>query len=123
MPVESAADLAAFFNPDEFGTAAVYRPPLGAETGVIGILVSEPDTVADFGEGSAGLLVRAIEIQVSAMSCVPEENGLFFPGTVVNGALVARGDCYRINQPPQTDEMNRLIYRCQCEHLDEDKRP
>lgn len=27
MPVESAADRAVFFDPDEFGTGVVYQPP------------------------------------------------------------------------------------------------
>lgn len=37
MPVESAADRAAFLSPDEFGTAATYTPAGGVAAALTGI--------------------------------------------------------------------------------------
>jgi hypothetical protein len=67
MPIESADDLAAFFDPEEFGTAVTYLPR-GADQAVpilaIWIL---PGGTAPFGRGDVALdkhrfVIRAAEV-------------------------------------------------------------
>lgn len=50
MPVESAADRAVFFNPDEFGVTARYVPASGEGVDLDGWF-SEPSDRAFAGEG------------------------------------------------------------------------
>ena len=49
MPVETAADRAALFNPDEFGTTAQYQVKGGGPVDVAGQFLNEDDVVT-FGE-------------------------------------------------------------------------
>lgn len=71
MPVESAADLAAFFNADEFAHAAVYRPPGGGAGTPCAVLIGEIDSAAapDDGrpiDGQKTVTVQAAEIAAPA---------------------------------------------------------
>ena len=70
MPVESAADRAAFVNPDEFGLAATYALAAGGNTSLSGIF---DEILAEGAGGNPGLatkvpdfLVRTADLPVGA---------------------------------------------------------
>ena len=55
MPVESAADRAAFFDPEEFGDTATYQPAVGSPVSIDGIYddgFAEIDTLVEAGAAS-----------------------------------------------------------------------
>ncbi len=54
MPVENAADLAAFFSTDDFAEAATYRPASGPDVAV-SVIVDRPTREVSLG----GLAVSA----------------------------------------------------------------
>lgn len=64
MPVESAADLAGMFDPDEFGVAVLYVPvdPFAASFTLDGIF-DRRHVAVDFG---AGAPVSAMEVTLRA---------------------------------------------------------
>lgn len=107
MPVESAADRAAFFNTDEFAEAASYTPPGGSPV---------PCTViVDRGQGRKAMRIGANEavgpdrlIQVLAEGAgtddtpgiTPARGGLFdLPATDLFGA-----ETLRVASMPMLDE-------------------
>jgi hypothetical protein len=99
MPVESEVDLAAFFNPDEFGVAAVYSPPGGGSSTPCTLLMGTQDRSAAGGFGRP--MLQGIEASVRAAELpAPAKGGTF----VVDGAsLTVLGD-------PRTDDADRKIW-------------
>lgn len=55
MPVESAADLAAFFNTAEHGTAATWTLSGGTKAWPLSIILSRPDELVTLGDGAVQL--------------------------------------------------------------------
>jgi hypothetical protein len=100
MPVESAADRAAFFNADEFGLAATYTPPGGGAGVACTILVNKADAQAAFGQdtpsaGNVELVVNADEI------AAPAQGGTF---------AVAGGPSYEIMDRPRLGDLAGKIW-------------
>ena len=58
MPVESDADLAVFFNPDEFGQAATFTPEAGPPS--IDLVVIADRSKRDVDLGEIGAVVSRI---------------------------------------------------------------
>jgi hypothetical protein len=101
MAVETAADLAVFFNSDEFGLAATYTPPGGGAAIPCIVLRDAQDRQAS---GTLGRpIMRGTMISVrKAEIAAPAKGGTF----VVDGeSLVIQGD-------PETDDADRLIWVC-----------
>ena len=76
MPVESAADRAAFFNADEFAVAAVYTPPAGGGAqSVTGIL--DDKKLFERGADGVNMALRELRFLVlkSAFGAAPLKNG------------------------------------------------
>lgn len=63
MPIESAADLAAFFNPDEHAIAAQYVPHGAADPRAVALLEDVPDDVTEI----AGHAVKSSTMRLQAM--------------------------------------------------------
>lgn len=70
MPVESDADRAAFFDPDEFGKEAQYRTALGASATINGMLMKPSIDVAMGNivavDAAPIFVCRTIDLPVSA---------------------------------------------------------
>lgn len=92
MPVESAADLAAFFNPDEFGELVRYRSPVGVETNV-SALWDRPTRTAEFAHTDVNLDVHRFTLRRAELPA-PETGGTI--------TIVAGGDVYQVIHEPQT---------------------
>lgn len=87
MPVETAADLAAFFDADEFAAAAVYTPPGGGAAQTVTGLFDLKAPFAPIGEG-ANAVIRERRFIVPKSA--------FAPAPAKNGTLVIDGVPYRV---------------------------
>jgi hypothetical protein len=99
MPVESEADLAVFFNVDEFGVAAVYSPLGGGSSTPCTLLMGTQDRTVAASLGRS--ILQSIEASVrKAELAAPARGGTF----VVDGkTLTIQGD-------PRTDDAERRIW-------------
>lgn len=105
MPVESAADRAAFFNREEFAEAALYTPPVGAPVVCT--------VIADRGQGREAMRAGPMEaagadrlIQVLAEGAAedgltPERGGTF---DLFNGVLGDLAETLEVVGVPRLDE-------------------
>ena len=76
MPVESEADLAVFFNADEFGVAAVYSPPGGGSSTPCTLLMGMQDRTLAGNLGRP--IMQGIEASVrKAELAAPAKGGTF----------------------------------------------
>jgi hypothetical protein len=88
MPVETAADLAGFFEPGEFGTAASYEPAGGLPPLACVVTLSRPDERSEFGP--AGVRVPAVIADVRASEVAdPREGDTLVAGSVVYRVVAA----------------------------------
>jgi len=87
MAVEDAADLATFFDTNEFAASATYTPPGGGAAQMIDVIF---DQVAPKERGPDGELVvvkrRSLRVLKSVFTTAP----------VVNGTFVIAGVTYRV---------------------------
>ncbi len=97
MPVESAADLAVFFNADEFGKVAVYAPPGGGAGVACTILIGEIDSGAGLDDG------RPIVGQKTVTVAAAEVAAPAFGGTFT---LTVGGRVLTISNRPQLDDVD-----------------
>lgn len=101
MAVESAEDLAAFFDPDEFAQAATYTPSGGSAVDC-DVLINRADR--DLGGAfdtrtiTEGITISARKAQIVA----PEEGGIFAVGA----------ESFKIVGSPRLDDADRLIWTC-----------
>jgi hypothetical protein len=103
MAVETEEDLAVFFNPDEFGTAASYTPPGGGSSTPCTLLKSSQDRQAAGTFGRPILKGDVIAVRKSELAA-PAAGGTFvITGTGEN--LVIQGD-------PETDDEDRKVWNC-----------
>lgn len=72
MPVESAADLAGFFNSDEFGAAGEWTLAAGVAAHPVTVILSRPAELVDVGEASVQLTIPVARI---ALADVPQGAG------------------------------------------------
>ena len=89
MPVETAADLAGMFDPDEFGKSdAWYTPPEGGQP--VSILVIDSRPTETLGFGSTTIAADAATFLVPRLSLPsPQSKGLITIGVEV---FVIQGD-------------------------------
>lgn len=80
MPVESAADLATFFNADEFGVEAVYTPPGGGVATACVILVNDVDPDAQPGDGRPIIGQKLISVRRAQLATPAHEGTFVVPG-------------------------------------------
>lgn len=104
MPVESAADRAAFFNAAEFGLAALYTPPGGGAGVPCTILVNKADPKAEFGQSAP--LAGQVELAVNADEiAAPAKGGTFgAPAHVAGRNELAV--TYTIMDRPRRDDLD-----------------
>jgi hypothetical protein len=76
MPVESAADLAVFFNADEFAATAVYVPPGGGAGVPCSILIDLREEGAAHGQGEPLAGQGTVEVQKVEIAA-PAQGGVF----------------------------------------------
>lgn len=100
MPVESAADLSAFFNADEFASAADYFPPGGGASTPCTVMIGGKGEFNEFAgkppmQGTM-VLVRLGEIAAPA----------------AGGRFVTSGKTYHIVGKPVLEEPERTIWIC-----------
>src|SRR5690349_761340 len=99
MPVESAADRAALFNPDEFGEAAIYTPPAGGSGTACTIVFNRGREQAfEVMAGNDTALREAIAWH-GAMILVDE-----VPLVEESGTITVDGSVYLIVGRPNLDE-------------------
>lgn len=67
MGVESAADLATFFDEDEFGRAAVYTPAGGGAGIAVVVILDEPQKRDDRGAAGVRVQIRTARIRVALL--------------------------------------------------------
>jgi hypothetical protein len=99
MPVESAADRAAFFNVAEFGKAATYTPPGGGAGIACVVLLDGHDHHAEPGQaqpiaGQVTITVRADQV------AAPAKGGTFLIGATT----------YRVLDRPRSVDVDRTIW-------------
>lgn len=108
MPVESAADREAFFNEDEFATAAQYVGPQGGAPLDCSVIYDrERRDPLDVGaDGSSGMRkvrtwqgARLLADQVSTV----EQEGTVTLGTRVEGVFVSNGEVFQVIGRPKRD--------------------
>lgn len=64
MPFETEADLAGFFDPDDFAVEATYRAKVGGVALTVAVNFDEPDDDGSVGE--IGVVSTAVSAQVPA---------------------------------------------------------
>lgn len=69
MPVESAADLASFFNDDEFAVVATYQPRYGDAVEITGIFDAPHEAVDAGGEVAVSSFGPQLRVQTAALPC------------------------------------------------------
>jgi hypothetical protein len=99
MPVESESDLAVFFNPDEFGVAAVYSPPGGGTGMPCTLLMGTQDRA--IGATLGRPIAKGIEACVRAAE---------LPAPAKGGTFVVDGQTLTIQGDPRTDDAERRIW-------------
>jgi hypothetical protein len=101
MPIETPADRAVFFNPDEFGAAAVYAPPGGGPGTPCTLLIGAQDREVGTLRGRAIMQGRLASVRKDEIAA-PARGGTF--------TIVASGEILTVIGDPQTDEADRLIW-------------
>ncbi len=97
MPVESDADLAAFFNADEFGQAATFTPAAGPPSIPITVIVSRPREESPLGELGVVVDRGSVRARVSE----------FAGATPRGGTLVIGSESFTVTKAP-LDETRRV---------------
>jgi hypothetical protein len=97
MSVESAADLAVFFNADEFAKAAVYTPPGGGAAVACDILIGEIDSGASLDDGRPIVGQKTVTV-AAAQVAAPAIGGTF--------TLDVGGRVLTISNRPQLDDID-----------------
>lgn len=102
MPVESADDLAVFFNADEFGVEAVYTPPGGGSTTACTVILSDADVPerSEFA-GRPPMQGKLIAVRASELAA-PAGGGRFAIGAQI----------YTVVGSPVLEEPLRTIWSC-----------
>lgn len=104
MPVESAADRAAFFNATEFGLAATYTPPAGAAVQCV-ILVNKADPEAKFGDAEP----RAGQVEIACNAdevATPAKGGTFGPPSASVAGRDELAVTYTLMDRPRRDGLD-----------------
>lgn len=101
MPVETEADLAAFFNPDEFGVAATYTPPGGGAATACTVLLDEADRDRPEFAGRPHMAGRIVTVLRSELAA-PARGGRFTIGAAV----------YSIVGEPSLEQPAGTIWTC-----------
>lgn len=99
MPVESASDLAAFFNADEFGQAASYTPPGGGGATACTVLIDAADREVDMAQGRGLLEARVLDVRAAEIAA-PAKGGTFTVGA----------QTLTVIEHPQARDPDRLIW-------------
>ena len=101
MPVESAADLAVFFNAAEWAKAATYTPPGGGAGAPCTVLIGSEDREVSFGTSHAFAEGDVLQVRRSEIAA-PARGGTFLIGATT----------YAIQGDPRTLDADRAIWTC-----------
>lgn len=102
MPVETAADRAAMFSADDFGTAALYTPPGGGSAVPCTIVLDlgrPRDFEAEGGRGGARAAIARQRCQVLVDQV---------PVVAIGGSFEAGARTFRVAADPDLDETGAI---------------
>lgn len=99
MTVETAADLASFYQTDEFAEAAQWTLAAGGGAVTVDVQLSSPDRDAGLGEPA----VRLPEVRVSAqVAQLPLGYG-------AGDSVVIGAETWVVAEPPELDETRKVV--------------
>lgn len=101
MPVESAADLAGFFDPDEHGTVAQVNGAPPYVNGIFGNAYLE--TLGGGDEAGLGTRAPQFSFAEADASRIKEGDTLRFGTLDAAGAFTGNHDSYKVAGPPEPD--------------------
>lgn len=108
MAIETAADLAGFFDPAEFGVACIYTPQDGSGARPIVALLSDRDQLGEVPSHNFKLRTDVVELEVLEQDV---------PGAA-KGDLVqvpTGGRTYKVASPPLQARSGQVLQlRCQA---------
>lgn len=106
MAVETAADLAGFFDEEEFAEAAVYAPPGGGSSIPCSVIVDRGQGRTPFMAGERGVQSHERMLWAQASQIVAlQRSGVF---TMLDDQGVATGEVFRVAGEPKLDQVAAL---------------
>ena len=91
MPVVTTADLAVFFNEDEFAESAVYKPRESRfDSSTVAVIVDRPQEVQGLAELGVAVPQTILRVRADQVSS-PKKGDLF----------VIAGVTYKVDSPPE----------------------
>lgn len=108
MAIDFSADMAIFFNGEEFAFEASYEPPSGASVPCV-VHLDERDAEASY-EGARFLAAKAVVSVLKSQLPAPVAKGVF---------VVTRKDGsterYVIGAQPKIEDPDGLVWTCPCD--------
>lgn len=102
MPVETAADLAAFYEQSEFAEAAIYSGPEIGELPIpCTVIIDRGQARGGFGDGERSSSTSERALRVRAVEATPRRGGTF---AILDGDGVPTGEVLGVAGTPSLDQ-------------------
>ena len=105
MSVETAADLAGFFDSEEFAEGAVYTPPGGGEGVPCSVIVDRGQGRTNFDAGERTVSSAERSLRVRASEVTPRKGGTF---AILDESGVATGEIIEVAGQPRLEETGAI---------------